>query len=377
VRIALARDQAELVSVRRDESGAGTVQDAVPDQAAVAFLGYAIPMADDKKYSPKEMDEILGRALERSKEPTGVDREIMEEAAREVGISPEALDAAARELEGEKRRRSQRRSLFVGAVLVVVGTVSLAVHYLRAANAAIAAPTSCPADMVGIMGGTYTLGERHDTETIRPYCLDRTEVTVGAYGACVSAGHCTEPDPYEATRGKYRIDCTWRRPGREQHPLNCVDWGQAASYCESRGKRLPTEEEWEWAARNGPAATIYPWGNGPPDAQHVNACGAECPPGKLANGYAAGSALYPGDDGFTDTAPVGSFPKGDNQWGVHDLAGNIREWTATYLDSKAGTRVARGGAWDENIGASLSAADRSYARIPSYRSHALGFRCAL
>ncbi len=340
------------------------------------------------KYSPEEMNEILGRALERSREPVGVDHATMVEAAREVGIPEAAIETAERELKAEKLRRSRQRRVLLGVAGVALfsfgGVVSLKLHERSVAAAELAAiaaanarPTTCPADMVGIPGGTYTLGERHETAAVHPYCLDRSEVTVAAFATCVTGGQCTEPDSYEPTAGKYRISCNWKRPEREQHPVNCVAWNQAVNYCRSLGRRLPTEDEWEWAARNGPAATLYPWGNLPPDAQHVNACGAECPPHKAATGYAAGVALYPGDDGFPETAPVGSFPLGDNQWGVHDLAGNVREWTATYLDAKAGSRLGRGGAWDENAGGSLLAADRSYSHLPAVRSFALGFRCAL
>jgi formylglycine-generating enzyme required for sulfatase activity len=329
------------------------------------------------KYTPEEMDEILGRAIERSQEPAGIDHETMVEAAREVGISEEALEAAKRELKAEKARRSRRAAWVLGvagfAAFVAVGTVAVRARNRRAADAQAAAamsgPATCPVDMVSIPGGTYALGERHDTVAVPPYCLDQNEVTVNDFGACVSAGNCTEPDAYLATNGQWKIFCNWRKPGRGLHPVNCLTWGQAVSFCKALGKRLPTEPEWEWAARNGPAATKFPWGNTPPDAQHLNACGAECArPGK--------ESLYAGNDGFAETAPVGSFPQGDNQWGVHDLGGNLREWTASSFDTTETTRVGRGAGWDEINAGPVSASDRSYARAPGFRGNVLGFRCA-
>jgi formylglycine-generating enzyme required for sulfatase activity len=339
------------------------------------------------KYSPEEMDKILGRAIERSQKPDGIDHETMVEAAREVGISEQDLEAAERELRVEEARRSRRKARLLGvaglAVLAVGGAVSLRAMTRKAADAeaarapaAMAGPASCPSDMAAIPGGTYALGERLDAVSVRPYCLDRSEVTVGDYGSCASAGKCTEPDAYEAVPGQWKIFCNWRRAGRQSHPVNCVHWGQAVSYCASLGKRLPTEEEWEWAARNGPAATRYPWGDTSPDAQHLNACGAECPPNRAAKGFGVWTAMYPGDDGFTETAPVGSFPQGDNQWGVHDLAGNVYEWTASDFDTSRTTRIGRGAGWDERFAPSAEAAHREYARSPTFRSNVLGFRCA-
>jgi formylglycine-generating enzyme required for sulfatase activity len=223
--------------------------------------------------------------------------------------------------------------------------------------------------MASIPGGTRA------TVTVSSYCLDLTEVTVSAYGACVAAGACTEPDAYDPTPAHARVFCNWHNPGRALHPVNCVDWGQAVSYCGSRALRLPTEEEWEWAARNGPTGATYPWGEAAPTAQRLNACGAECPPNGAVKGFAGWKAMSTANDGFPETAPVGSFPAGDNRWGVHDLAGNVWEWTASNFDSTGAARVRRGGGWDIH--------DPTWARAtlrlggaPEARFDDLGFRCA-
>ena len=100
--------------------------------------------------------------------------------------------------------------------------------------------------------------------------MDLTEVTVAIYDACVRAGSCTRAggpdlDPF----------CNEGKPERANHPINCVDWNQAMTYCNYIGARLPTEPEWEYAAR-GSDGRKYPWGNTPPNAHLLNACGDEC-----------------------------------------------------------------------------------------------------
>src|ERR1700677_4554895 len=114
------------------------------------------------------------------------------------------------------------------------------------------AETPCPQGMVQIPGRDAT---RHG-EAVAPYCLDVAEVTVDSYKKCVDGGACTEPSP-PSDAHRY-LTCNWGRPGRGQHPVNCVDWYQASSFCNSLGERLPSALESVWAARNGPEDTAYP-----------------------------------------------------------------------------------------------------------------------
>ncbi|MCA9714734.1 MAG: SUMF1/EgtB/PvdO family nonheme iron enzyme, partial [Myxococcales bacterium] len=109
----------------------------------------------------------------------------------------------------------------------------------------------CPSEMVFLEEGAFA------GHTIRPLCLDRTEVTVSAYARCVESGRCDPPALISA------LD-NWRAAGRERHPINSVTWVQAAAYCQSVGKRLPTEWEWEWGARGRDQARSFPWGEQPP-----------------------------------------------------------------------------------------------------------------
>jgi formylglycine-generating enzyme required for sulfatase activity len=207
------------------------------------------------------------------------------------------------------------------------------------------------------------------------HCLDRTEFTIAAWQRCVEAGACSPPDAFELHgRWNQQSLCNWKHPeGRADHPVNCVTWPQAVAACAFEGKRLPTDAEFEWAMRNGRRATTYPWGNEAPRPEHANGCGAECPADQKEKAGVTARPLHSADDGFPETAPVGRFPAGDNAAGVHDLAGNVEEWTATAYGQEA--RRHRGGSF-------ITADPDFFTTRPSDAGHplthdpALGFRCA-
>jgi formylglycine-generating enzyme required for sulfatase activity len=231
---------------------------------------------------------------------------------------------------------------------------------------------SCSAGMAALPGGKYTMGERYDTVRVQAFCMDVTEVTVAAYTECVTANACTAPNPYRGDMATERA-CNWQRPGTETHPVNCVDWGQATSYCGWAGKRLPTEEEWEWGARGASEGRRYPWGNDSPAADRVNACGTECVLWSKTYGGEDKQAMYQADDGWPTTSPVGSFPRGATPQGLQDMAGNVWELTASSYG--ADSRVYRGGSW---ACGPLSCVLAKYREgiAPSRRASNLGFRCA-
>jgi formylglycine-generating enzyme len=197
--------------------------------------------------------------------------------------------------------------------------------------------------------------------SLSAFCLDVTEVTVAAYAACVGEGRCTRSDS--------AAGCNELVAGRAMHPINCVDWTQARAYCQSRGGELPTEAQWEFAAR-GTSGRTYPWGNTDPAGGSVYACWS---------------------GGLTSTCAVHAFPMGDTPTGVADLAGNVREWVldwyaTTYPASPAmdptgvasgTTRVRRGGSWvtDLNPPRAVNAAYRGGYGVPTERVPQVGFRC--
>ena len=135
-----------------------------------------------------------------------------------------------------------------------------------AAPTATGASGVCTAGMLRIEGGDFPMGDGSEhirarrTVHVNTFCMDRTEVSVDAYCACVTRGGCaSEPDPHRNVLADPHLDCNWNRPGAESHPVNCVNWQQATAFCCSVGGRLPTEEEWEYAARSR-EGRVWAWG---------------------------------------------------------------------------------------------------------------------
>jgi formylglycine-generating enzyme required for sulfatase activity len=180
--------------------------------------------------------------------------------------------------------------------------------------------------------------------------MDQDEVTVTEFAACVADGGCTSPDTGS--------DCNYGVSGREDHPVNCVDWSQAEAYCEWRSQRLPTEWEWEWAARGRDEGRTYPWGEAAPSCTY-------------AVMYAGGSGC-----GQNRTWDVGSrSTAGDSRDGLRDMSGNAWEWTDSWSDASEVSRVLRGGSWVDAV-ADYFRADRRDIVEPSLRVDNVGFRCA-
>jgi len=183
---------------------------------------------------------------------------------------------------------------------------------------------------------------------VRAFKMMRTEVTVASYAACVAAKACTAPGDFDSL-------CNWMAKGRENHPVNCVDWGQAAAFCAWARGRLPTAVEWEYAAKGG-QARVYPWGNEAPSCERA-----------LAAVKGEGDGC-----GKQSTWPVCSKPSGASAQGLCDLAGNVWEWTAS--DFSPEEKELRGGAWIEPVGL-LRASMRGRSQ-PAVKVTATGFRCA-
>ena len=210
----------------------------------------------------------------------------------------------------------------------------------------------CFGELVSVKGGTasgndwsYAVVAPATSVTVADFKMDRTEVTVAHYSACVTAGACTAAN----TGGSCNAGVT----GREYHPINCVDWSQATAFCAWAGKRLPAEVEWQWAASNG-GTTVYPWG-------------AEA----FAEPWARSSVL----SGKSSTAAVGLYPAGANEDGLQDLAGNVWEWTASDYSPGSVYKSIRGGSWNGGNEGCLRAAYRD-GDDPSGRDDYQGFRCA-
>lgn len=192
---------------------------------------------------------------------------------------------------------------------------------------------------------------------IDSFFIDQSEVTVAAYADCVDAGGCTTP----AIADCMGDAANWGLPGRESHPINCVDYYQAVNYCRWAGKRLPTEWEWEWAARGGASANLYPWGNSP---------SASCEHAVMESDAGDGC-------GLGRTAAVGSrSPQGDTPTGLRDMVGNVTEWTSSWFDSSTELEISvRGGGWVHLQQSGLTTQAR-IADSPREFYSVSGFRCA-
>jgi formylglycine-generating enzyme required for sulfatase activity len=195
----------------------------------------------------------------------------------------------------------------------------------------------------------------------------------------------TAKDEWKESREVHSKLCNENFAGRDDHPVNCVTWAQARDYCAQAGGRLPSEAEWEFAAR-GADGRVYPWGDAQPDEKHMNGCGTECAKWREGEGLPGGPTLYAADDGFPGTSPVGSFALGATKWGIDDLVGNVFEWTADdYLPyategaapppEGAPKKVIRGGAFNSTMPQFADPALR-FGQEPEAHTHGIGFRCA-
>jgi formylglycine-generating enzyme required for sulfatase activity len=210
-------------------------------------------------------------------------------------------------------------------------------------------------------------------------CVDRTEVTVAAYDRCVAAGACTlaaqsptgngSKDAVIAQLGPL---CNGGKADRKQHPINCVSWSQADTYCRWAKGRLPSEAEWELAAR-GPQPHTYPWGEDPPSPERVNACDSSCAALFERTFGKRPAPMFEASDGYEATAPVGSFPRGASPCGALDMAGNVDEWVSDWYEVDK-MRSYRGGGWDLGTVEKLATSYRD-AAPPDVKSVIIGFRC--
>jgi formylglycine-generating enzyme len=220
--------------------------------------------------------------------------------------------------------------------------------------------------MVRLPGGAFTMGSSSPRApanerparpvSVDPFWIDQTEVSVGAYRGCVEAGVCARP--VRSSKA-----CTYGKA--DDLPVSCVHWRDADTFCRHAGKRLPTEREWEFAAR-GPYKLAFPWGGRP-----------SCAYAATLTGELTGKTCSPGP------AKVGSHPWGASVFGVQDMSGNVEEWTADWYTESPGddasprvgaAHVLRGGSWS-----SLPSLSRTTSRSWGSAMEAgptVGFRCA-
>ncbi len=237
---------------------------------------------------------------------------------------------------------------------------------------------------VFVPAGSFLMGSEDGNDDERPvhevtldaFWLDRTEVTNAQFAGCVAAKACRPP----ADTSSYTRDQYYGNDEFADYPVIHVSWNDAGDFCAWAGGRLPTEAEWEFAAR-GPESRVYPWGD-TFDGERLNFCDVNCP-----FDWADKSV----DDGHADTAPVGSYPDGASWVGALDMAGNVWEWVNDWSDSSyygkspdenppgpasGESRVLRGGAWGDDDNGERSSYRNDLLNLPVDRIYDVGFRCA-
>lgn len=326
-------------------------------------------------------------------------------AAREKA-ERDAAEKAAREKEERNKKKGKQNALIIVALIVLAGTIVALVSspFLRGlflpmpestieptqmqvpATPTVFNPHTDASDFFDSHGvpmrlvpaGEFEMGSANNASNEAPihtvylesYYMDKYEVTNVLYKACVDASRCKPPKQTNTyTRVSYYGSSEF-----DNYPVIYVDWVMAKTYCEWRGASLPTEAQWEKAAR-GTDGRTYPWGEG-----------IDC-----------GKANYWRKDGgcVDDTTPVGSYESGQSPYGIYDLAGNVWEWTAdwytaTYYQNSpvenplgpdsGQERVLRSGAWNSNS-VNVRSALRDYHTPDHIAANDLiyfntGFRCA-
>ena len=240
--------------------------------------------------------------------------------------------------------------------------------------------------LVFVPEGSFSMGAAADFEPAEPderpqrevnlgsYWIDSTEVTVRMYRACVEDDACSPPASADIPP--------------DDHPIGGVTWHQADTYCQWAGRSLPSEAQWEKAAR-GEDGRRYPWGwiGGPESGgdMRLNLCDVNCPFDYRAEQF---------DDGYPRSAPVGTYPAGASPYGALDMAGNLWEWTSDWYradeykptptsnrtpSAEHKVRSIRGGSWAETAWEGIALISRASNRFwhpPDESRPDLGFRCS-
>jgi len=204
--------------------------------------------------------------------------------------------------------------------------------------------------MVLVPAGEFLYGDTNERVSLPTFYMDKYEVTVGHYESFLQTTGRMKPKYWDQAR----------QDSAQNRPVIGVDWYDAFAYCHQYGKRLPTQQEWEKAAR-GTDGRTYPWGNVEPSSRYANVAGKDWVDPIPGNYYS----------GLNE---VGSYEDGRSPYGIHDLAGNVWEWTSSG-DPNNLVKVVRGGSWHDEP-KNLRSATVNLVE-PSVRWAIVGgFRCA-
>ncbi len=356
------------------------------------------PIGLSKADLPEEVDEVLERGLaKRAKERFETTTAFVDALGK--ALDDKTKESAVRPPQVQLRRTALWERIPKWLPIAAAG-LALLVVILVALLGGEGESDPSDLEMLHVPAGEFVMGSEIGTSYEQPphtvyldeFWIDRTEVTNAQFSAFVIASaYETEAEHKGGTlygpEGRVQTaGADWQHPqgpdsdlsGLEEHPVVLVSWSDAVAYCEWRDARLPTEAEWEKAARSDDERT-HPWGE-TLDGSKLNYCDAQCPFDWRAPDQ---------DDGYRFTAPVASYPSAASPYGALDMAGNVREWVADWFSyetyqtssqsnptgpSSGEMRVARGSAWND-IDWTIHVTDRFF-YLPSTSGNEVGFRCA-
>jgi eukaryotic-like serine/threonine-protein kinase len=294
------------------------------------------------------------------------------------------------------RGKALRQTLILTLVLAIL-LISSSCGESTSVDNSISANTPSPAELIDSTGtemvfvpaGDFQMGCDPDhngkiscpqdelplhTVYLDPFTIDKYQVTNVQYSHCVTDGGCTPPQRTGTYSGRTSY---YTKPIYANYPV-IVTWSQANAYCTWAGKRLPSEAEWEKAARGSNDTRPYPWGDQPPDCELVN----------FANNRPDGIRFYCYSIG--DTTAVDDYPLGASPYGVQDMSGNVWEWVNDWYDSNyysispyrnptgpasGEKKVLRGGSWRSTV-SGVRVTSRNFDYDEGYQYGSLSFRCA-
>ncbi len=381
-----AQAKAEAEAKRRAADAERAEQEWQAKEKAEADRLLALKAEQERQAKAKAEAERLAREkAEQERIAHDAERAEAERLARDAERAGQERLAREKERQPQPQRKSDLRSISITAIVgLVIAALSLCGISLWALNGALnPKPTATPTlDIVStqispidgmvqvyVPAGSFQMGSDSgdpDEKPVHPvmldaFWIDHTEVTNAMYTLCVEAGKCSPPSSSKSyTRDNYYGDAQYNN-----YPVIYVSWDNANAYCDWAGRRLPTEAEWEKAAR-GTDGRTYPWGNDAPDSNLLNF-----------------------NSNVGDTTEVGAYPSGASPYSALDMVGNVWEWVNDWYDeayygnlpsenpqgpASGQYRVLRGGSWSFGVGG-VRAAYRDRGE-PGYFSGRIGFRCA-
>jgi len=316
----------------------------------------ASPASDQYALACVLVEMLTGKVLFGGNTPVAIRKHLMEEPALPTNLPAVIVESVRRALSKSAGERFKHISDFVAALREpsrVSAKVMPGADDQKSQNKKSDNPAGI--EWVEIPAGEFLYGEKKERQYIRkPYLIGKYPVTNEQYQRFIDANP-DQPVPYvEADWAKpYNWDKKKRRypEGKSNHPVVLVSWKDAQAFCKWAGCQLPTEQEWEKAAR-GTDGRTYPWGED----------------------WLAGKYCNSKEAGIGETTPVDEFADGVSAYGVWDMSGNVWEWTASFYDDNKKTYALRGGSWG-NFDSGVHTSNRARGSPGGWVSN-FGFRCS-